>query len=76
MIKKIANKTFILQGCTNHGRKVFLATKFYMLTPNVCESSVWNMIHVTLLEPGIVWWLLDAWKTRLPWRTCREISVK
>lgn len=25
-------------------------------------SSAWNLFHVTLLVPGLWWWLIDIWK--------------
>ena len=29
---------------------------------NMCESSAWNLLHVTLLARRILRWLLDFWK--------------
>jgi len=34
-------------------------TKFYMLVPYVCGSTLWNVVYVTLLAPRIFRWLLD-----------------
>jgi hypothetical protein len=31
------------QGCTNSGRQVALATKFYTLAPFTCACAVWNL---------------------------------
>ena len=31
-----------------------------------CRSSVWNLLHVTLLAPRICRWLLHFWKMRGP----------
>ena len=28
-----------------------------------CGTSVWNLLHITLLTPKILKWLLDFWKT-------------
>jgi len=40
-----------------------MATKFCTFAPNIRGSSVWNLLRVTLLEPRILWWLPDFWKT-------------
>ena len=37
-------------------------TKFCAMTPNICGSWVCSLLHITLLVPGILWWLLDFWK--------------
>ena len=31
---------------------------FVTVAPNICRSSVWNLLHVTLPAPRILWWLL------------------
>jgi hypothetical protein len=33
-----------------------------MVASNLYASSVWNMLHVTPLAPGIVRWLVTSWK--------------
>jgi hypothetical protein len=38
------------------------ATKFVTVAPNICGPSVWNLLHVTLLAPRILKWLLHFWK--------------
>jgi hypothetical protein len=43
----------LAQGCTNPGRQVSLTTKFIMVEPNVCGSSVWNLLRITHLTPEI-----------------------
>jgi hypothetical protein len=50
----------LTQGCTNRGRQVARDTKFCRVWPNICGSSVWNMLHITLLAPIILRWLLDV----------------
>jgi hypothetical protein len=50
------------KGCTNPGRQVAMATKFWMVRPNICGFSVRNLLHVTLLAPVIFIWLLEFWK--------------
>lgn len=36
------------QGCTEPGRTVAVPTKFCTVVPNICGSSVWIFLHVTL----------------------------
>jgi len=36
--------------------------EFHMVAFNVYASSVWNMLHVTPLAPGILRWFLASWK--------------
>jgi len=31
-----------------------LATKFCTVAPNICGSSVWTLLHVTILAPRIL----------------------
>lgn len=33
--------------------------QFFMMAPNICGSSVWNLLHVTQLAPTILRWLID-----------------
>jgi len=33
-----------------------------MVAPNICEGTVGNVLHVTLLVPRILIWLLDILK--------------
>lgn len=47
----------LCQGWTNPGRQVTRATKFCNLSPNICGSSVWIVLHLTLLGPRIFRWL-------------------
>lgn len=42
------------QGCTNIGRNVSVATKFFTLAPSVYGSSERNLLHVTLLTSWIL----------------------
>ena len=35
------------------------ATKFCTVEPDVCGSSVWNLLHVTLQAPRIFRWFFD-----------------
>jgi len=39
-----------------------MANKYFTMTPNICESSVRNVIHVTILEDRILRWLLGVGK--------------
>jgi hypothetical protein len=34
----------MLQRCINPGRQIATATKFHALVPNICGSSVWNLL--------------------------------
>jgi hypothetical protein len=36
----------INQGCTNPGRRIAVEIKFGTVTPNICTSSVWNMLYL------------------------------
>lgn len=54
------------QGCMHPGHKVTWATKFCMVDPNICGSSVWILLHITLLVPRISRWLVDFWKICAP----------
>lgn len=46
----------------------------FMMAPNIGESSVWNMVHVTLLVPRIWRWLPNFWKICVPWFDIYKIS--
>ena len=39
-----------------------LLTKFYRLAPNNFGPSAWNLLHITILTPKILKWLLDFLK--------------
>jgi hypothetical protein len=41
------------------GHQVAEATKFCTVAPNICGSSARNLLHVTLLTPRILRWLLE-----------------
>jgi hypothetical protein len=61
-------------GCTNPGRLVGQATKFYTVAlaifsiiilgppPLMWNDAAGNLLHVTPLLPGSWMWLLDFWK--------------
>ena len=40
---------WLCQGCTNPGHQVARATKFCTVAPNICGSSVWYLLDVTVL---------------------------
>jgi hypothetical protein len=72
---KTKNSTFYTHthtGCTNPGCQVPMSTKFCVVVPNICGSSVWKLLRVTLLAPRILRRLLDFWKIcePLPAHTC------
>ena len=47
------------QGCTNSEHQVSRATKYITMVTNICGSSVWRYIQVTLLVPKTLKWLVD-----------------
>jgi len=56
----------IQKGCINPRHQVSWVTKFCEGATNVCGSSPWNMLNVSLLAPKILKWLLDFWKLCAP----------
>jgi hypothetical protein len=66
----ISNHTYVYthvtssanQGCTNPGHQAFWASKFCTVATNICLSSAWSSIHMTLPAPRTFRWLLDTWK--------------
>jgi hypothetical protein len=66
-VENIAHE-FVLwtQGCTNPERQIAVAPKFCAVAPNICGSSVWNLLLVTLLASRNLRRLLDFWKIRAP----------
>jgi len=54
------------QGCKKLVCQVTVATKFCTVAPNIFGSSVWDMLHVMLLAPRILRWLLDFWNIYAP----------
>jgi hypothetical protein len=64
------------QVCANPGFQVFVATKFCTVAPNVCGSSVWNFLHVTLLAFRILTLLLDFGKFVHPWSIVRRPTLR
>ena len=56
----------IIQGCTNPGRQVARTTKVCTVAPNICGFLVWNLLHITLMAPRILSWLLYFFKNMCP----------
>ena len=54
------------RGWTNLGRQVVRATKLFAVAPNICGSSVWNFLDVTLQVNTIFMWLVGFWKMYVP----------
>ena len=50
------------QGCTNFGLEVLITIEFYTIALNVLGSLLWSWLHVTILTPVILRWLLDYLK--------------
>jgi len=55
-----------LNGHTNTGHQVTMATKLCTVAPNICGSSVWNLLHVTFLMPRILRWLVHFYTIFAP----------
>jgi len=49
----------LLHAYINAGRQVAVATKFCTVAPNICGSSVYNLLYVAFLTPNILRWRLD-----------------
>ena len=47
----------ISEGFLNPGPQVAWVTKYCMVAPYICGSSVWNLLYVTLLMHRILRWL-------------------
>jgi len=58
------------EGCKNPLGQVAVATKFCVVASNICGFSVWTLLHVTVLAPRILRWLLDFCKC------CAALSSK
>lgn len=54
------------QWCTNPRHQLTMATKFFKIAPNICGSSVWNLLCVTILAPKIWRCLQGFWKICVP----------
>jgi hypothetical protein len=54
------------QGYTNPGHQIAQETQFCVVTPNICGSSVWNFLYITLLAPRILMWLQGLWEINEP----------
>jgi hypothetical protein len=51
-----------------------MATKFYMVANNNCQSTVQNLLHVTSLGSRILSWCLDFWTLSAHLSTTKELS--
>ena len=58
------------EGCTNPGCQVARTTKFCSVAPKIFESSVWNLLHVTVRAPKIMSWLQDFF-----WKICAPLNL-
>ena len=67
------------QWCTNASRQVAWTMKLCTVVPNMCDPLVWNLLHVALLVPRILRWLLYFWEVyvplHLPYTGEREVPV-
>jgi len=46
--------------------QITMATRFCMVVSNIWGSSAWNLLHITLLAPRILRWLLEFGKICAP----------
>jgi hypothetical protein len=60
--KKNLFRDGLLQRCTQPGRQVAMAVKFCTVASDICDDSMWNLLHVTLLASRIFRWLPDVWR--------------
>jgi hypothetical protein len=60
------------QGCTNSKRQVCRETT---VAPKICWSPVWNLFNVTLSGLRILRWLLNFWKTVVPYMLSLTVVV-
>ena len=51
---------------TNPGQWIAQETQFCVVAPNICGSSVWNFLYITLLAPRILMWLQGLWEISEP----------
>ena len=48
------------------GRQVTRINTLFLMEPNICELSLWNLFSVTVVVPRILGWLVDFWKICAP----------
>jgi hypothetical protein len=65
----------VMQGCAPPRCQVAQLTVFWMVGPDVCESSLWYLLHCTLLVPKILRWLLDSCKSYAPMQQWRFLLL-
>ena len=76
MKSKRVNKLWPLQFFMIRGPQIPVACSsrrlfFSSVAPNICEPSVWNLIHVTVLARRTMGWLVNFWEIVGPWiMTC------
>jgi hypothetical protein len=58
----IQNEILQNQRSTYPGCHVAMMSKFFTVGPNICGSSVWTLLHGTILVPGNLSSLLDFLK--------------
>jgi hypothetical protein len=49
----------ISQECTNPGHSVALVSKFPTTVPNICGTSIKNLLQATFLVFGILKWVVE-----------------
>ena len=61
LVRTMETMIYDRQGWTNSRRQIAWASKFWTVAPNIFGSSR-NLLHVSLLAPRILRWLLKFWK--------------
>jgi len=59
---RIHGNNGITRGAQIPRLPVVQATKYFMVVPRICESSLCTFFHVTHLAPRILRWFLEFWK--------------
>ena len=55
----ICIQNILIQWGTNPGPQISMANKLCTVAPSICESPIWNLLHVTLLTLRILRHLVD-----------------
>jgi hypothetical protein len=59
---RVYDNNGITRGAQIPRLPVVHATKYFMVVPRICESSVCTLFHVAHLAPRILRWFLEFWK--------------
>jgi len=67
--------TYAVPGLSKWRSPVATVTMFCKLVPNICRSSEWNLLTVTLQAHRILRWHLDVWNIRALLQNNRNILL-